>query len=294
MRYLLSEDENPNANDYYYECRKITNPHSVTVSVHTHDYYEIYMFLSGSVKLFVEDTFYKVKRGDIIVIPPYTIHQLIPIDQNQEYDRMFMLITETCLASFNFNEHSLLHPLQLATKSKRYLFHINDTKDYDEIFQAMYLIHRTRTDDYYGKEMLNRSRIIQIMTLLNKYILSDMAPKQKTKVHPTIDKVLAYINEHYAEQLTIENLSEQFFIDKYALTRFFKKQTARTLHNYITLKRISIAKQKIAEGISPSAVYYEVGYLDYSSFYRAFHKMEGVTPKEFAEFCKVDYDNKLE
>ncbi len=67
MRYLLHESDHPISTDYYYECRKTTNDHFPRVLAHTHDYYEIYIYLSGSVMLFIEDRIYKVKRGDIIV-----------------------------------------------------------------------------------------------------------------------------------------------------------------------------------------------------------------------------------
>lgn len=294
MRYLLHESDHPVATDYYYECSKITNDSYSTVYAHTHDFYEIYMFLSGSIKFFVEDTFYEVKYGDIIVVPPYTIHQMIPIDPNSTYDRVFMHITEACLSSFTFNEHSLLDPIHMATKSKHYLFHITESEDHEQIFQAMYKVYRTKIDDYYGKEMLNRSRIIQIMTLLNKHILLDLGPIKKTQVHPIVDQVLAYINEHYNEPITLEEISRIFGVNKYTLTRFFKQQTARTIHDYIQLKRISMAKQKITEGISPSAVYYEVGFQEYSTFYRAFKKMEQITPAEFAEFCQIPDESSLE
>ena len=51
------------------------------------------------------------------------------------------------------------------------------------------------------------------------------------------------------------------------------------------------AKQKITEGVLPSAVYQDVGFRDYSTFYRAFLKMEKISPKEFARFCSDKKDN---
>lgn len=83
MRYLLHESDHPISTDYYYECRKTTNDHFPIIPAHTHDYYEIYIYLSGSVMLFIEGRIYKVKRGDIMVIPPYTIHQLLLTSEEQ-------------------------------------------------------------------------------------------------------------------------------------------------------------------------------------------------------------------
>nr|MBP3598009.1 helix-turn-helix domain-containing protein [Eubacterium sp.] len=286
MRYILHESEHPISTDYFYQCTKTTNDHFPKLFAHTHDFYEIYFFLSGSVKLFVEDKIYMIKKGDVLVIPPYTIHQLLPIgDLNMPYDRIYMYITDACLASFQFNEHSLLQPIEMAIKAKRYHFTISDSADFERIFQAMYLMHRSNKEDYYGKEMLNRSRILEIMTLINKHILLDMAPRKTTHANPIVDQVLAFINEHYMESLTLDDIANHFYINKFTLTKLFKEQTALTLHNYILMKRISMAKQKMTEGIHPSAVYLDVGFNDYSTFYRAFQKLEKMSPKDFATFA---------
>lgn len=289
MRYILHESDHPVSTDYYYECRKITNDHFPKIYTHTHDFYEIYIYLSGSVKLFIEDRIYKVKRGDIIVIPPFTIHQLLPISPDQaehEYDRIYLYVSTACLSSFQFNEHSLLQPIERAAKEKRYHFHIADPTDFERIFDSMMAIYQNSKTEFYGKEMLNRAQILQSITLLNKHILSDIEPRKTTHINPLIDEVLSYINEHYMESLTLESVAAHFYLNKYTLSKLFKKQTDRTLHNYILLKRISIAKQKITEGTAPSAVYYEVGFKDYSTFYRAFLKMEQISPKEFARFSQ--------
>lgn len=73
MRYIYSEYDNPLANDYYYETSYHRLDHFPTVPAHTHNFYEIYIYLAGSIKLSIEDTLYAVKKGDIIIIPPYTI-----------------------------------------------------------------------------------------------------------------------------------------------------------------------------------------------------------------------------
>lgn len=285
MRYLLEEKDHPIATDYYYECRKITNDTMPNVPVHSHNFYEIYIYLSGSIELLIDDRYYQVKRGDIIVIPPYTLHKLVPIEPEQEYDRVYLYITEGCLKSFQFNEHSLLHPLVVATQAKRYDFHLTDEEDFDIIYHNMFLMHRSRRNDYYGKEMLNRARICETMTLLGKHILNDMAPKKPLNPDPLVDNILTYINENYQEDLSLDNIANLFYVNKFTLTKQFKKSTEHTVHSYILLKRISMAKQKMIEGVSPSTVYLDVGFKDYSTFFRAFKKIEQITPKEFAAFC---------
>lgn len=105
MRYILRESERPLAGDYYYEATKTTNDHFPDIPAHTHNFYEIYIFRTGSVKLAIEDKIYNVRRGDIIVIPPFTIHQLLPENPDQIYEpHLYVYFRAMILKSFQFNE----------------------------------------------------------------------------------------------------------------------------------------------------------------------------------------------
>ena len=71
-----------------------------------------------------------------------------------------------------------------------------------------------------------------------------MGPKKVTHVNPVIDKILSYINDNYASPLSLDDLAARFYINKFTMTKLFKKQTSLTIHNYILLKRISMAAKK--------------------------------------------------
>lgn len=270
--------------DYFYEADHTENPNFPVIPAHEHNFFEIYVYLKGSIRLAVENKVFDVKRGDIIVIPPFCIHQLLPIHRDRAYERAYLYVSIPCLKSLQFNEYTLLQPLLHASEEKRYHFHIANEAEYNSILNAIDILHASKQKDYYGKEQLNRSALLQLLTLLNKHILQDLNPRENSSVNPVIEEILGYINEHYNEYLTLDFLADRFFINKYTLTKLFKKHTALTIHNYILLKRISLAKQKMMEGVLPSKVYLETGFSDYSTFYRAFLKSENISPKEFHQF----------
>lgn len=269
--------------DYYYQAAQISDEHfPPKLYAHTHDFYEIYLYQQGSIRFSVQDVVYTVKKGDVIIVPPYTIHHLSPVTSDQAYNRIFMYITQPCLRSFQFNENSLLTPIQLAAENKRYHFHISDPDDFVTIENAILDICNSEKTDTYGAEFLNRSRILLAMTLINKHINKNITPIKTQENTPIIEKVITYLNEHYQENITLEKLTSKFFINKDALTKQFKKQTSVTIHHYLIVKRIGIAKQKITEGELLSTLYLDVGFADYSTFYRAFKSVEHISPKEFA------------
>lgn len=193
-----------------------------------------------------------------------------------------MYITEPCLSYFDFNGLSLVEPVQLAAKNKQYLFHMNE-EDFNQLYQAMYFVYRSQKTELYGKEMRNRSRIIEIITLLNQYIVQESSGENKNAISPVINKVYTYIDEHYNEPLSLDHLADTFYVNKYTLSRMFKRQLMLTVYEYITMKRINSAKLKIQKGTPPSQVYLEVGFNDYSTFYRLFKKTVHMSPQEFAK-----------
>lgn len=287
MRYITSESEHPTAADYYCEATQTTQDHFPRIPMHPHNFYEIYILLNGFIKFAVEDKIFPLEYGDILLVPPYTVHQLLPAsnDVNFEYRRIYMYFSEPCLSSFDFNEHSLLSPIQQAAKDKRYLFHAT-SEDFNTIYHAMFHLFRSKKRDYYGKEMLNRARIIEIITTLNKTIMAKTDTPDTTHITPVIDEVFTYINHHYQESLSLDLLANRFFTNKHTLSKMFKEQLMLTVHEYITLKRINTAKLLIKEGALPSKVYLEVGFSHYSTFFRAFKKTERISPEQFAAQLK--------
>ena len=88
------------------------------------------------------------------------------------------------------------------------------------------------------------------------------------------------------KNITLKSLCELFFTNRQTLTKFFKDYTNLTIHNYITMVRIEQAKQLIYKGIQPSTLHLMCGFNDYTTFYRAFKKTEGITPQQFVAFSQ--------
>lgn len=280
-RYILSETEYPLSSDYYYEANHTYQDHTPLFHSHSHNYYEIYVFLKGEVQIVLKDHIFNIKKGDVVILPPYYVHNLNPVNVTYEYERQYLWITENCLSSFQFHEYNLLKPLLDTEKMGKFNYHIDNEDDFNIISTSMDKIRASKKHNLYGKEMMNRSYIIQIFTILNSYILKENLDVPSDQTSSLVSQVITYINENFAEDLSLALLCEKFYSNKQSLSQIFKKYTTLTLHNYITLSRISHAKQFICSGVIPSKVHIMCGFNNYTTFYRAFQKIEGITPKEF-------------
>lgn len=74
-----------------------------------------------------------------------------------------------------------------------------------------------------------------------------------------------------------------FYISKYYLARKFKERTNTTIHKYILMKKINLAKELLYNNTSPIDVCTQCGFSTYSNFYKEFLKQTGSSPKCFAK-----------
>ena len=105
---------------------------------------------------------------------------------------------------------------------------------------------------------------------------------QSTQPSPdTMQRVMAYINEHYAQPLTLEEIADAFFISKSYLSHEFVRYTNTSVYEYIQFRRICGAKLLIASGVSLTDAAFQSGFNSYSSFLRTFRKTAGISPTDF-------------
>lgn len=106
------------------------------------------------------------------------------------------------------------------------------------------------------------------------------------KEETAVAKVKNYIDQHFCEDITRENLSEIVYLSSGYLAQSFKKETGRSLGSYVIEKRMEKARQLLQEGeLSVSEVAVAVGYDNFTYFSRLFKTKVGKSPKEFRKTC---------
>lgn len=100
-------------------------------------------------------------------------------------------------------------------------------------------------------------------------------------------KVKQYINDHYAEEITLTEMASLVGMSPVSFSRFFKKRTGRTLSNYIIDIRLGAAARLLVDtSKNVSEICYECGFNNLSNFNRTFKQNRGHTPREFRELYK--------
>ena len=96
-----------------------------------------------------------------------------------------------------------------------------------------------------------------------------------------IDDLLHYVRAHFLEDIDPDELAARFFMSKYYMMHKFKQHTNTSLHQYVLVKRILLAKGMLRDGVAAGEVATHCGFADYSCFYRAFRKIVNLSPQDY-------------
>jgi AraC-like DNA-binding protein len=94
-------------------------------------------------------------------------------------------------------------------------------------------------------------------------------------------KAKKFIDENFCENIDLETISDFSFLSKFHFIRLFKKCYGRTPHQYLTEKRIQLAKQLLQSNHSVAETCYQVGFDSTTSFAAVFKKNTGSSPSAF-------------
>ena len=128
-------------------------------------------------------------------------------------------------------------------------------------------------------ELMLRILVAELLLLL-----SCAAPQTVQRENePLGARVIKYLNDNISAQISLDDLAKKFYVSKYYLCRAFKAYNGISVVGYLNSKRAMLAKEMIEGGETAANAAFRVGFGDYSSFYRAYKKALGHSPKETAD-----------
>lgn len=270
-QYMLSKD----FEIYYYDDKHLTE-----VKEHTHNYYEFYFFLEGDVSIVIEDKVHPISVGDVVLIPPSIRHYPIIHSQDIPYRRFVFWISKDYCNTLLSQSPDYVFLMQHACVRKEYLFH-NDLMAFNVIQSKVFRLIEEMNGNRFGRNAQITLCVNDLILHLNRIVHEQMNTKTPLEESSLYQNLLAYIDTHLEEDLTLEHLALVFFVSKYYISHVFKNNMGIPIHQYILKKRLYACKDAISSQMSITQAYQMFGFGDYSSFYRAFKKEFGVSPKEF-------------
>lgn len=246
---------------------------------HYHDFHKLIWFISGEVEYHIEGKSYKLEPHDILLVNRGEIHKPF-VTAGTEYERYVFYISPDFLDEHSEGEDTLDLCFRMALKEQGNVIRLSPSES-RTLFETVKLLDKAGKEEIYASRMYCRILFLKLLIELNRCCISNPEVFHKmARYDKKVVEIIHYINENLASDLTIETLSDKFFLSKYHMMRKFKEETGYSMHQYILEKRILAARNLILEGSAATVASVECGFKDYSTFSRAYKKLLGQLPSE--------------
>lgn len=256
----------------------LTDKESGEIKPHYHDFDKITIFLKGRVSYMIEGRTYDLKPYDIVLVKHNDMHRLT-VDNSKVYDRIIVYISPNFMNAYQTDTYDLNFCFQKAQAEHSNVLRIPSLEK-SSLFGSIVRLEKSFSDKGYAAELYRQVLFLEFMIHLNRAALKNRLEFIDTEHISKVAGILQYINDNLTDDLNIDHISSTFFVSKYYMMRQFKQETGYTLGNYISRKRLLLAKELILSGVPGTQACFDCGYKDYSTFSRAYRRLFGESPRD--------------
>ncbi len=244
---------------------------------HKHDFYEILFIINDNVAYFAENVEYKVRSTDLLLIPPGVEHYPVIVRGNQPAVRYVLWLRKDYLDSLCSEQSDL--SMCFSERDKLRLL-TPMPEQYQSLLSTFEQLYQNHGSEDFGSDILDRAYIEKILVDMNRSVLGSAARlcASGTGSNPLIQSVIRYILQNFQSDMSLQQMADHFYVNKYYLCRCFKASTGISPYAYIIEQRLKYARLLISRQISLTDVARLSGFSDYTSFYRQYVKHYGMRP----------------
>ncbi len=226
---------------------------------HCHTEFELIAVLEGDVSILLEGRHYRLTENQTVIIPPLFYHT-VTANKNGMYRRITAL--------FDLSEiPAVLHPHFSKKDADLTPFFSLQSGELKRICQA---------GDPLFYEPLAKSLMIQLLYEDARAERSDTA----VETDEFLRSVISYIDSHLCEKILLDDLAAHTSCSKSTVCHLFTEKMRISPKQYILQKKLALAHKLITDGIPPTLAAMQVGYENYSSFYRMYQKLLQSAPSQ--------------
>ena len=249
------------------------------IGFHFHDFHKILLLMKGNVSYCVEGRTYDLQADDIVFVPAGEVHRPV-LHDTAIYERIIIYISKDYLNTYRTDNYDLAQCLIEAHQKQSHVLRVpafGTTK----LGQIVRELEQSLDSNEYANELYHNLLFLEFMIQLNRVAIHDgIEYLSNSSSNKKMIDVIDYLNEHLTDDLSIDFLAETFYLSRYHLMHASKEETGYTIGNYLSTKRLLLARDRIRQGEPITNVCYECGFRNYSTFSRAYKKNFGCSPRE--------------
>lgn len=257
----------------------LTDKETKEVEYHYHDFDKITIFMKGHVTYTIEGKSYDLEPYDIVLVKHNDIHRLT-VDNSTLYERIIVYISPNFMNAYQTDSYDLNYCFEKAEEEHSNVLRITSLEK-SSLLRSISRLEASFSDDGYAADLYRQIIFLEFMIHLNRAARKDHLKYIDTdSCNTKIQDILGYINENLREDLSIDSIADQFYISKYYMMRLFKQETGYTLGQYISQKRLLLAKELLLSGEPVTKACFDCGFKDYSTFSRAYKRLFGESSRD--------------
>lgn len=244
--------------------------------LHSHGFYEIVIFLGGTVSYVSGNQIFTPQHGDIMIFPPECEHT-VRTSKDGIYDRVVLYVQPQWFHASG----GYIPPLFRQKDAGCYMIQQQFSGEFLDLVSNLEHCVTAETDD---SAMLAQGYLSLILTHLARHSAANTHSSIETPQR--LAQIKAFIDENFQTIESVGNLSSQFYYSREHICRLFKDYYKITPSEYINRKKIECAKNALSMGNSVRYAFDISGFSSYSAFVKAFQDIVGITPGKFKKTAK--------
>lgn len=245
---------------------------------HYHDFDKLIFFMKGNVKYTIEGKTYELLPEDVVLVPHGDVHK-VEIEKSMPYERLVIYLSPQYLLQWKKKGADLSECFLRAKDAYANVIRFHNRQD--KLYQLAKQLKSTIMQNKEEKmaPLLQETWVLQFLIFLNRAMQAEHITYVDSACRNIkIVEMIRYINSHLTEEISIDGLSQQFYISRYHMMRQFKNETGYSIGSYISNKRLLYARELIRQGEPVTKVCFDCGFREHSTFNRAYKQLFGVTP----------------
>ena len=255
----------------------------IDVPYHWQETTEILWIQTGSLKLKIQEKYYIGKAGEIIYINPGQLHEM----QSQTSDCSYLafIFPLSWLQFAQMDEVSEIYLSPLIERKAQIITQLPSS-----VAQQVYTAFQEIYDNYCsnnGNWLTIKANLLHFYACLyQNNLVTYEQQEDSTQMHLLLEIAL-YIQTHYKEKLSLEQLGQEFHMSPKYFSVFFQKHFSRNFTEYLSAIRIEHAKKMLVESDEDmELVSQQTGFSSSSYFIRMFRENLGLTPGQYRKKFK--------
>lgn len=242
-----------------------------------HNVYEIFLQVKGTRYIFLNGNCYAIKPMDLFVAEPYELHYAQSLDAKFYGRYVLNFDDEDLRVILSPEEHQLL-----ISAIKTGVYHLEEPQ-YNRILSLFQALERCHNDEGPLSEKVRCANLFLLLTLIrDSSDLNGATTAPDPSARPEILAAINYINKHYREPLTLDDVAERVDLSMYHFCRLFKATTGTSFVQYLNNLRIIRAHKVLLETDLPIGdIASLAGFSSREQFTRVFKSAYHLSPAEF-------------